>query len=45
MVDLKSLSIREKIAVISSSVVLGAGAIYWMFQVKAVIELLQLAYG
>lgn len=45
MVDIKSLSMREKIAVVSSAVVLGAGVIYWGFQVKAVIELLQLAYG
>lgn len=45
MVDFKSLNTREKVAAVSSSVVLTAGVIYWLFQVKGMIELLQLAYG
>lgn len=45
MVAFKSLNVREKIAVVTSSAVLTAGVIYWLFQVKGMIELLQLAYG
>lgn len=45
MVDIKSLGRQEKVAVFSSATVLTVGVVYWLFQVKGVIELLQLAYG
>lgn len=45
MTGFKTLNGREKTAVVTSSIVLAAGVIYWLVQVKGVIELLQLAYG
>ena len=45
MSESRELSKREKIAVASSAIIIGAGIIYWSFQVMNVIELLEMAYG
>lgn len=45
MSESRDLSKKEKIAVASSAVIIGAGIIYWSVQVMNVIELLSLAYG
>jgi|TARA_A100000171_G_scaffold52607_1_gene71858 hypothetical protein len=45
MSENKSLSLREKIALGSSTVIIVGAVIYWGFQVQNVMELLELAYG
>jgi hypothetical protein len=45
MTESAKLSTIEKIAVASSVFIIGAGIVYWAFQVGNVIELLRLAYG
>lgn len=45
MNDKESLSIKEKIAIASSTVIIVGVVIYWGFQVQNVMELLELAYG
>lgn len=41
----KSFSLREKIAVAASAAIVLATVIYWIVQVRGVMEMLELAYG
>jgi len=43
--ELKSCDLLEKVAVGVSSATILAFVVFWSFQVRSVIELLQLAYG
>jgi hypothetical protein len=45
MTDKRELTGIEKIAAGASIAVLASATVYWLFQVAAVIELLQMAYG
>lgn len=44
-VNNKSLDTLEKAAVGVSGAVIAAFVVFWIFQIRSVIELLQLAYG
>lgn len=45
MTEKKPLNLIQKIAAASSVAIIVSGLVYWSFQVRSVIELLEMAYG
>jgi len=42
---MKGTCLRERVAVFSSGAIIVAAAVYWVIQVRGVLEMLELAYG
>ncbi len=41
----KTRDIRERVALAFSTVVIGVAIVYWIIQIRGVMEMLEMAYG